>query len=203
MGKIIVIGIAVLGLIGCKSIAMKMNGMTKPQLENAQTIREKAHAFGMDTTNIVSVHSRDFVHELKRAGIPDALIYDRNGNYIEYRATDTSCNAGLFQFIPDLKLNTTYNQPDSISLSEIWTKYRDLNGNVLKAVEPSDFYVLIYWTTWSGKLNKDHVKVWEDLAKVNTNCSIKVIKVNLDLQDHWEEGDKEKLVEAMTGKKKK
>ncbi len=203
MRKIIVIGIAVLGLVGCKAIAMKMNGMTDPQLENAQTIREKAHAFGMDTTNIVTVHSKDFPNELKRSGIPDALIYDRNGNYIEYRATDTSCNAGLFQFIPDLKLNTTYNQPAAISLDELWKKYRDLNGNMLAAVEPADFYVLIYWTAWSGKLNKDHVKIWEDLAKANTNCSIKVIKVNLDLQDYWEEGDKKTLVEAMTGKKKK
>ena len=203
MRKIIVIGIAVLGLVGCKAIAMKMNGMTDPQLENAQTIREKAHAFGMDTTNIVTVYSKDFPNELKRSGIPDALIYDRNGNYIEYRATDTSCNAGLFQFIPDLKLNTTYNQPAAISLDELWKKYRDLNGNMLAAVEPADFYVLIYWTAWSGKLNKDHVKIWEDLAKANTNCSIKVIKVNLDLQDYWEEGDKKTLVEAMTGKKKK
>lgn len=203
MRKMLVIGAAILGLVSCKAIAMKMNGMTDPQLETAQTIREKAHAFGMDTTNIVTVNSKDFPNELKRSGIPDALIYDRNGKYIEYRLTDTSCNAGLFQLIPDLKLNATYNQPDAISLDELWKKYLDLNGNTLKAVEPSDFYVLIYWTAWSGKLNKDHVKVWEDLAKANTNCSIKVVKVNLDLQDHWEEGDKEKLVEAMTGKKKK
>jgi hypothetical protein len=78
-------------------------------------------------------------------------------------------------------------------------KNLDLNGNPLGRLESADFYVLIYWSVWTGKLNKVHVKVWEDAARNNQKSNIKVLKVNLDFQDHWDEADKKKI----TGKVKK
>ena len=133
---------------------------------------------------------------MKRVSVPNASIYDAQGKYVEYRLTDTSCNKGLFEFIPNLNLTTAYNKPDSLSLQQQWLKYRDLNGNKLAQTEPADFYVLIYWNVWTGKLNRDHVKIWEDLARANKNCNVKVIKVNLDIQDHWEQTEKEKWRKA-------
>jgi hypothetical protein len=49
-------------------------------------------------------------------------------------------------------------------------------------------------------LNRDHVKIWEDLASANKNCRVKVIKVNLDIQDHWEQAEKEKWRKAFRKK---
>lgn len=189
-------------LMSCNPIMMKLYGIKDPELENEQTIKKRALKYDLDTTNIVTVHSRDYPRMLKGRAIPDAAIYDSRGKYIEYRQTDTSCNAGLFQFIPDLNTDNTYNKPDSASLQTEWAKFRDMKGNKLPEAEPADFYVLIYWAVWTGKLNKDHVKVWEDLAKNNKHCKIKVVKVNLDFQEHWDQSDKEKIVGG-TGKKKK
>lgn len=184
-------------LVGCTFITKKIYGIKKPKIETDGSIQKKANKFHLDTTNIVTVNVKDFVKVLNKNGIPECNIYDRNGKYIEYRETDTSCNAGLFDFIPDLKLNVPYNQPDSIPLNSELMKYRDLKGLSLKEVENADFYVLIYWTVWTGKLNKDHVKIWEDLAKNNKNCKIKVIKVNLDMQDYWDENERKEIVKAM------
>jgi hypothetical protein len=69
-------------------------------------------------------------------------------------------------------------------------KFLDLRGKSIENPEAiwraaADFYVLIYWNVWTGKLNKDQEKVWEDAAQNNKNAKIKVIKVNLDLQEHW------------------
>ena len=74
-----------------------------------------------------------------------------------------------------------------------------MNGNSLKSPETADFYVLIYWAVWTGKLNKDHVKIWEDAAKNNKNAKVKVIKVNMDFQEHWDE----KIRKEILGKSKK
>lgn len=189
-------------LLSCNPIMMKVYGIKDPEMENEQTIKKSALKHDLDTNNIVTVYSREFPKTLKGKSIPDAAIYDADGKYIEYRQTDTSCNAGLFQFIPDLKPDASYNKPDSANLSSEWLKFRDVKGNKLHEPEKADFYVLIYWAVWIGKLNKDHVKVWEDLAKNNKNCKIKVVKVNLDFQEYWEEADKEKIV-GTTGKRKK
>lgn len=188
-------------LMSCNSLMMKLYGIKDPEIENEKSIRKKALKYDLDTTNILTVYSTDFPKKLKGTSIPDAAIYDRNGKYIEYCQTDTSCNAGLFAFIPDLNMDTHYSQPDSASLQTEFKKFRDLKGK--QAVMPSqaDFYVVIYWAVWTGKLNKDHVKIWEDLAKNNKHAKVKVIKVNLDMQEYWPEADKEKIVGAVSKKK--
>ena len=188
---------AILVLASCQPIMKAIYGIKKPDIENQESITKKALKFGLDTTNIVSVTSKDFPYVLKSTSIPNAAIYDSNGKYIEYRQTDTSCNAGLFDFIPKLNVSGTYNKPDSSSLAEEWTKFRDLKGNAMNLPNNADFYLLIYWNVWTGKLNKDHVKIWEDLARENKNCKIKVIKVNLDIQEYWEPKEKEMYRKAM------
>ena len=188
-------------LVSCQPIMMKLYGIKDPDIENEKTITKKALKYGLDTSNIVTVNSKEFLYVLNGQSIPDGAIYDRNGKYIEYRQTAKSCNAGLFKFIPSLNLNDKYNQPDSTDLKTELNKFRDLKGNILKQPESADFYLLIYWTVWTGKLNKDHVKIWEDLARDNKNCKIKVIKVNLDIQEYWEEQEREKIIKAMSKKK--
>ena len=188
---------AILVLASCQPIMKAIYGIKKPDIENRESITKKALKFGLDTTNIVSVTSKDFPYVLKSTSIPNAAIYDSKGKYIEYRQTDTSCNAGLFDFIPKLNVSGTYNKPDSSSLAEEWTKFRDLKGNEMNLPNNADFYLLIYWNVWTGKLNKDHVKIWEDLARENKNSKIKVIKVNLDIQEYWEPKEKEMYRKAM------
>jgi hypothetical protein len=188
---------AILVLASCQPIMKAIYGIKKPDIENQESITKKALKFGLDTTNIVSVTSKDFPYVLKSTSIPNAAIYDSNGKYIEYRQTDTSCNAGLFDFIPKLSLSGIYNKPDSSSLAVEWTKFRDLKGKEMTLPNNADFYLLIYWNVWTGKLNKDHVNIWEDLARENKNCKIKVIKVNLDIQEYWEPKEKEMYRKAM------
>src|ERR1043166_5791444 len=154
-------------LFACTAILKKMYGIKEAKIENEKTIKKKAFHFKLDTSNIVTVNSKDFLRVLKANSIPDCAIYDKDKKYVEYRRTDTSCNAGLFQFIPDLDPKASYNRPDSLPLEKQWVKFRDMKGNALKDIAPADFYLLIYWTVWTGKLNKDHVKVWEDLARAN------------------------------------
>ncbi len=184
-------------LISCKPIIYKIYGIKKPDVENEQTIKDKALKFGLDTTNIVTVNEYDFLQVMKGQGIPDGQIFDRNGHFINYRQTNTDCNAGLFEFIPNLKTDTVCIINDSILLVDKLMKFRDFNGNILQEIESADFYLLIYWTVWTGKLNKDHVKIWEDLALENQNCKIKVIKVNLDMQEYWDKNELKPIYDAM------
>ena len=183
----------------CQHILKKIYGVKNPEIESETSIKKSAIKYGLDTANIVTLNSKDFLRELNGKAIPNASIYDSKGNYIEYRATDTSCNAGLFEFIPNLNVKNSYNKPDSTNLELELNKFLDLKGKPIDKLELADFYVLIYWTVWTGKLNKDHVKIWEDAASNNKNARIKVLKVNFDFQDHWDEAEKKKI----TGKAKK
>lgn len=202
MNRFKLLFLSILFLSSCQPIMMKMYGIKDPEVENQKTITKRALKYDLDTSNIVTVNCQDFLYVLNGQSIPDCAIYDRNGKYVEYRQTDTSCNAGLFEFIPSLNKNDKYNQPDSADLQTELNKFRDLKGGRLSEPEQADFYLLIYWTVWTGKLNKDHVKIWEDLAKNNKNCKIKVIKVNLDLQEYWDASERDRNIRAISKKKK-
>jgi hypothetical protein len=189
--------IIMLMVSSCQPIMMKFYGIKKPDIENEKTITQKAKKFGLQSSNIVSVCSESFLQTLNGQSIPDASIYDHNGRYIEYRSTDSTCNAGLFAFIPNLRKDVSYNQPDSTDLQTELLQLRDLKGNVLPKPQQADFYLMIYWSVWTGKLNKDHVKIWEDLAIANTNCKIEVILVNLDIQEYWEPTKRYEIKKAL------
>lgn len=203
MKNILILIVVVLSLNSCKMIMMKIYGIKNPDVEDDKSIIKKAMKYGIDTSTIVTVNSIDFLNVLNGHSIPDAGIYDKNGKYIEYRQTDTSCNAGLFDFISALNLKEKYNQPDRANLNTELNKCRDLKGNKLTNTEDADFYLLIYWTVWTGKLNKNHVKIWQDLAYKNKNCKVKVIMVNLDIQEYWEKYEREKIIKAISNRKLK
>jgi hypothetical protein len=197
MRKALFVFITILLLAGCQPIIKMLYGIKKPDVENEVSIKKLAYRLELDTSDIVSVNSKDFFTVLKEQGIPDGAIFDSNGEYIEYRQTDSSCNAGLFTFIPELSLDKEYNKTNKTDLNTEFKKFRDLKGNEIAIPEHADFYLLIYWTILTGRLNKDHVKAWEDLAKKNTNCKIKIIKVNLDLQEYWDEKEREEITKRL------
>ena len=80
-------------------------------------------------------------------------------------------------FIPVLKLNKT-----QFYTSRTKTGVGSKPVTIEKAKE-TDFYLFIFWTRYSGRLNKDHVKIWEEQANNNKNSKIKVIKVSFDQQE--------------------
>ncbi len=189
----------------CRPIMLKLYGIKDPDIENRKTILKKTKKFGLDTANIVTAKSENFLKTMKEAGgIPDAAIFDAKGDYIEYRVTDTSCNAGLFSFIPELRPDGAYQKTGKTTLNTELNTWNDLYGNAFNKanLKPADFYVLIYWTVWTGKLNKDHVKVWENLAKQNKQAHVEVIKVNLDFQEYWDKTERDQVIERMSKKKK-
>jgi hypothetical protein len=183
---------------------LKAYRIKNPDIENSQTILKSANRYKLDTMNFYTVSSKFYLKKLKEAdGITNASIYDSKGEYIEYRKTDTSCNAGLFNFIPNLKVDTLFKKGTKENLKNEYDKYRDLFGNSISDLIDNnhDFYLVIYQSVWTGNLNKDHVKVWEDLAKNNRKSRIKVVKINLDIQQYWDSRERDNIIKKLEGKK--
>lgn len=194
--------LALVLLVSCKPLMLKMYNIKEPGVVTKTHILKTALKYGLDTSGIVTVDADQFLATLSAQALPDIAVFDRDGAYIEYRATDSSCNSGLFEFIPALHPEGAYRKTGKTSLQEALKKLRDINGHEIASLDKkADFYLLIYWTTWIGKLNKDHVRAWEQLALKNKNCTIKVVKVNLDIQDYWPQSTKDDLLRIMAKRK--
>lgn len=206
---IIISGILIISVVTISqsfgSIIKFLYGVHSPRVENAKSLLKTARKYELDTSHIATLDSKEFPHLLKefRNSIPEAMIFDKQGRYIEYKANDSACNAGLFSFIPALDKNTKYTPDDKRMLKDRMGMLKDIHGKALPAsfLNPdADFYVLISWAAFTGRLNKDHVHAWQNLAEHNTKAKIQVIEVNFDLQQWWPKPELDAVL-AMYAKK--
>lgn len=187
----------------CFYLAKKVYGVRKPRVESSSSLLKKAIGIGLDTLDMMTLSSDSFLYRLKYSKLPDADLFDAEGNYIEYRTTDTSCNAGLFGFIPDLEKGGVYKKTGKKTLQTYMNALRDIRGGQAKLSGSGyDFYVFVTWAVWIGRLNKDHSLEWQKLAKSNSKCKIKFVCVDMDFQSHWEPSKREDIIRRV-GKRKK
>lgn len=175
---------------GCKSILLKFYGYHQPRIENKESIINFCKKKGLIQDNIYCLDENDWYWAIKEKkiakDIPEILVFDKSGKLIKYRE-DNQCNAKAFSFISLLSTDSKNNYDSLLMFNDLSEKLKDLNGdNVNIQIEDStDYYIFIFWTLWTGRLNKDHVKVWENDAINNKNCNIRVYKVNMDMQKWW------------------
>ncbi len=178
---------AILGA-GCTPAMKMIYGIRSPKVENHQSLTDYLRRKGLRTDNIYTVDADSYARmlELIDAGIPDVMVFDREGRFLPY-GEDSACNAGAFEFLRTLDRTRQYTSKEAPRLHEIATLLRDMHGRPVNLPEGSDFYVVIFWARWAGRLNKDHVKVWEESALRNPAADVAVLKVNMDMQQYWEE----------------
>lgn len=186
------------------AVAKKMYGIKNPEVETKESLHSYARSINVDTAYILTVDTSAFLGTMLRIGssMPEAEIFNARGENLSYKAESQDCNAGLFSFIPHLKTDTTYHVKDKFTLAKQLQVLRDLDGNLMTNfdINGHDYFLFIYWTKWLGKLNKDHVREWIDLAASNKGVRIKVVALNLDFQSWWPPSFRDKTIARMSKK---
>ncbi|MGA9211990.1 hypothetical protein [Kaistella sp.] len=171
----------------CQPIVKTLAGVKNPKLENKERVKDYLVKANLDPQNnfiIKDKSSYQTVLDLFYKSFPEAILFDKDGNELIYKETTTSCNAGLFKVIPELGKNSELKK-GTHQLSQVLSDYTKPLDNNQIITDDSDYYLLINWAIFAGSLNKNHVLAWENIAKENKNSKIKVIKLNMDLQESW------------------
>ena len=190
--KIAIITFIVFGMLSftsCQFALKTFYGIKKPKTETEKSLKKYLKRKDINSDNIYAVNYKDFIEIVKQiGGIPEILVFEKNGKLIKYKE-ETDCNASAFDFIKKLSIKDTLQYVDSLNIDDYLLKLKDFKGKSIefKKQTETDFYLFIFWVRYSGRLNKDHVKIWEEQANNNKNSKIEVIKVNLDLQEWWGE----------------
>ena len=175
----------------CTPILKLYMGAKNPKNENEKSLTEYLERKGLRTDNLYALDIPDYQYLNKIVnGAPDIMIFTSDGRLIKYKP-DSSCNASAFGFLESVSPEMEFDYIDSVSFEDCFSRLRDLNGNpvVVQKSEDIDFYLIIFWAKFLGRLNKDHVKIWEEQALNNPNAKIKVFKVSKDMQEWWDLDD--------------
>ncbi len=172
----------------CSRIMMGLWGIKNPNIEDSVSLVKYCEKKGINTNNLYTLSAEDNFKILNLIGgsIPDIMIFNSHGQLIPY-ADKNYCNAAAFSFIDSLNSKKDFREDTSISYSDLADKMRNLNGhlNAPQKNPETNYYIFIFWTKWTGRLNKTHVIPWENQALTNPNAKVEVYKVNMDMQQYW------------------
>ncbi len=176
----------------CTPLVKTIYGIRKPSIENQQSIQKFAKKKKLNVEKIVCFSKEDWFWAIQTKkianNIPDMIVFDKEGRLLKIR-DENQCNAMNESLIADLAPGKQFEINDSLHLDEIHPKLRNLQGEPLtqKFVEKADFTIYVFWTTYTGKLNKTKTLNWQNEILSNTNCIIDYYLVNMDQQQWWGE----------------
>ncbi len=177
-------------LNGCGLVLKTYYGIHQPKVETAKSLEKYMRKKKIVSNNIFTTVNQEAMkkHIGISRGIPEVLIFNKQGQGIVYK-TPEQCNAFAFDVIVELDKQKTYPVNDTLSLDSVNVGLADLYGNPanIQIHDSADFLVVVYWARYTGRLNKNHVNIWEQDAQVNSKANIQVVKINLDMQAFWKD----------------
>jgi len=178
---------SVLFISSCQFLLKSYYGIKNPKIETEKSLKKYLKRKNINSDNIYAVNYNDYLKILKQTkGVPEIMIFSADGKCIKYKE-EGQCNAYAFDFIETLSKNETLQYIDSLNLNEYLHMLKDLDGKpvTVKKNKETDFYLFIFWARYTGRLNKNHVKIWEEQADNNKKAKIEVFKVNMDKHFWW------------------
>lgn len=143
---------------------------------------------GLVTDNLLFVKNQeDWIKLTKLPGV-DLICFNKNQEFFWYRDS-TQCNAPGFNYseqicnsqVPIKRVNKNFKLDSLLSFAECF------DGSSPK-IDSADYSVVITCARYSGRLNKDHIKVWEENLR-KSNCKVQIYKLCTDPLKEWEKYD--------------
>ncbi|MCX6235086.1 MAG: hypothetical protein NT175_10265 [Bacteroidetes bacterium] len=174
----------------CTKIYLVINGMHKPRIENKTTIKNFLDKKEMRQDNVYVICDTTHYFALIKCeqfpGIPEMWYFNKDGYFMQLRDPE-KCNAENTGIINSLSDIHNYEVDSLFTFGQFLPYLKTLDGQDVgqNINETPDIYAVIFWSLYTGHLNLK-VKDWEDeLYNTLSSLKIKVLKVNLDLQESW------------------
>lgn len=201
-GKIVLLVVLILASYGCNKVLMYGYGIRNPKVENKKSLLEYLRSNHLDTSNNYALKDTAALMEYLRSGIgaPEILFYDRNGFLMKYR-DDKKCNGQNDSLISFLDPKHVIGVDSTRNIHAYLNQLRTLDGDVVELSEFNnmDYYLIIYWAKWLGKMNENKITEWEKSIAYKNNLKIKAIKLSTDYMNFWEI-DKNEMIKIYSPK---
>ncbi|MDA9897968.1 hypothetical protein N9D69_00155 [Flavobacteriales bacterium] len=163
MKQIILTLIVFFSLTSCTRILVKFYGLKNPEIEKYTSLSKYALKKNMNMEGNIYApkDSINFYHFKNFFFVPDAIIFNANGHFVDYRETPESCNAGIDAFIKGLATNDTLNIDDTTLASDLLKRLIMLPNKQAVTFDGSyDYTIVMTWAKWSGRVVPNHIIPW-------------------------------------------
>lgn len=192
-------GITLIILCSCKQVAKMKYGIHEPREETPSRIL--AFMKKMDQlsgTSYIFKDSSSYFHYLKnptfRENLLGSFFFTEKGLLINCKDT-AKCRWSVFNFVKDLRSDTTYKIDTAFRYQDLLQYITPLASSVDSSFSEKDFdyIVVITWAMFAGRLNERLFSA-DEATLENPKARIKVIFLNVDMQESWKIPDRQKIV---------
>lgn len=174
-------------LTGCQTIAKKSYGIKNPKLENKESVEQFLKKHQIENVPILYFKDLQSFSIASKNGylkIPDAFFFNKKGEFVTYQKTPTDCNANVDGFINEL---SEFEKLKSDPSKTIDALLNHLENNEQILTSKPDITIIISFTVYAGKLNKEKAFEWISSIKQAQKKGINVnyYLLNCDFQESW------------------
>jgi hypothetical protein len=195
--KIVALSMLSLALAGCKTYMHFKYGLTQPKEENPKSLvafTEKHH-FPSENLYMFSdsaSYSQAIKNPMFRKYLCNHMIFDHDG--ILLQRDTTQCQWSGYDKIRALKTDTTYEKCNDLQLNTILPHIQQF-GKISAPGDSwsnPDFTIVVTWARFLGSYNS-RLFVLSDAVALNTTARIRIIWLNVDMQDSWQLTSQQKV----------
>jgi hypothetical protein len=178
-------------LFGCKPMIKIFFGAGDPKPEDYESLNKYYHRKGINTANMLvfsdSIKYYERIREVK--SFPEIRVFNKEGYLINYKDTSVSCSGSAYGFTDSICLfsNLKSNSSKNLITESVGLLNLDKTPFLLPQKSEYDYCVFIYTARFLGRLNKNHVKVWQHNLDNAKGCKVKYYLVDMDWQKSWDE----------------
>ena len=158
----------------------------KPRLETKTSVFDYLLSMHIDTANCYFINEDKVDRTLDQTlGMPVLMIFDKEGNQLEYTTTKKGCVNPAFQ-LSTLDSRHKYKLDTLNTLPGYMGNYTSYNAQPAHVDQEVDFTALNFWVKFLGTYdNNEKVRDWEQILKKNKSIKVRIVKVNMDAQQSW------------------
>jgi hypothetical protein len=159
-----------------------------PRAENEQSLRTYLDKNQLRSDNLLIIKDTAAFYKIHREGygMPEISFYDRNGYLMKFR-DEQKCNAQNDSLISFLNPEKAIGVDSARRLSDFTSLLLHPDRSPISKTELSghDYYLIMFWAKYLGKLNSKKLGDWERSLAANKKANHKVYKLSMDYQDFW------------------
>lgn len=176
-------------VLACKPIFKTIYGFHDPRTETKENLTNffKKNVMSDQAIYFFADSNAFFNFFNTKWHVPYVSIYNKNRYYLNIIEKDTCVNQ-IYHMVGDLSLNNNYPIDSTTNLSATLNQFETPEGDKISIDSGSktDFYVVIQWAKFVGKLNKRDVKSWnETLNKKKDEMNIEIFNLCCDPLESW------------------
>ncbi len=179
--------ISILSFSSCKLFVRMAYGVdSTPNMKSKKDIEKYVDKKKLGITSQYTLSPNHYEQVMNKTSLPHLKLYNSDGYLLKY-ASNKNCIAdadGLLKRIS--KSETEFPTIDSIHIDSTLKHLHTLDGTEVNIQNKNeDYTAVIYWATFLGRLNKDNIPAWINDANNNEQSNIRIIIINMDLQEWW------------------